>query len=90
MTKPDDPEFARQLGDAEVRLRALHVELCDACPALRGNLSIPGMLVGHGLGVFVANGMRDDEIVTHVLTIVAQIRQSLGQSEARDDDAIVH
>ena len=92
MTSPDDPEFARSLGEASARIQALHAELHDTYPALRGSLAIPGAFVGHGLGSFVANVMPDDQIVTHVLTIVAQIRQSLGkvQSEAPDDDATVH
>lgn len=94
MTGPDDPEFARQLGEASTRVQALHTELLDAYPALAGNMSIPGMLVGHGLGSFVANGLPDDQIVTHVLTIVGQIRQSLSKLRPEiatsDDDATVH
>jgi len=92
MTNQADPEFSRQLDEAGARVQALHAELLDAYPALRGNLSIPGMLVGHGLGSFVGNGMPDDQIVAHVLTIVAQIRQALGalQSDAADDGATVH
>ena len=94
MTSPDDPGFARQLGEASTRVQALHAELIDAYPALAGNLSIPGMLVGHGLGSFVANGMPDDQIVTHVLTVVGQIRQALGKLRPEIatsvDDSTVH
>ena len=80
---PDDPEFARQLGEASARVQALHAELHEAYPALQGNLSIPGMLVGQGLAMFVANGLPDDQIVTHVLTIVGEIRQALRKLQAR-------
>lgn len=94
MTDPDNPEFANQIAEASTRVQALHAELLDAYPALQGNLSISGMLVGYGLGGFVANGLSDDQIVTHVLTIVAQIRHAHGklQSEAaaQDDDVTVH
>lgn len=74
---PDDPEVSRSLREAGPRVEALHAELFDAYPALRGSLAIPGMLVGHGLGSFVANGMTDDQIVAQCLFIVAQIRQAL-------------
>lgn len=77
MTPPDDPEVDRSLLEASPRIAALHAELVDAYPALRGSLAVPGMLVGHGLGVFVANGLTDDQIVAHVLVIVAQVRQTL-------------
>lgn len=48
------------------------------------------MLVGYGLGSFVANGLPDNQIVAHVLTIVAQIRQKFGklQTDATDDDTV--
>ncbi len=85
MTTPDDPEFVHQLGEASARVEALHAELLAAYPALRGNLSIPGMLVGHGLGSFVANGMPDDQIVARVLAIAAQIRQTLGKLRSAPD-----
>jgi hypothetical protein len=78
MTGPDDPEFTRVMGEASARIQALHAELLDAYPMLRGNLSVPGMFIGHGLGSFVANGMPDDQIVVHVLGIAAQIRE-IGQ-----------
>lgn len=90
MTPPMDPDFARSLDEASARAQALHAELLEAYPALRGNLSIPGMFVGQGLGSFVANGLPDDEIVAHVLTIVGQIRQVLGKLNVPDDDATVH
>jgi hypothetical protein len=92
--RPDDPEFARQLGEASARVQALHGDLHDAYPALKGNLSIPGMLVGQGLAMFVANGLSDDQIVTHVLTIVSEIRQALSKLRPElavpDDDATRH
>ena len=91
---PDDPKVTLAIREASARVETLHAELLAVYPALRGNLAIPGMLVGYGLGAFVANGLPDDQIVTHVLTIVAQIRQALSkvQSEADspDDDATVH
>lgn len=76
---PDDLEIKSVLLKASPRIEKLHAELRDAYPALRGTLAIPGMLVGHGLGAFVANGMTDDQIVVHVLVIVAQIRQALSE-----------
>jgi hypothetical protein len=80
VTTPDlnDPVNAALLG-ASPRVEKLHAELIAAYPALRGTLAIPGMLVGHGLGAFVANGMTNDQIVEHVLVIVAQIRQALSE-----------
>ena len=81
MTDPDDPEVARALQEASARVQELHGELLAAYPALRGTLAIPGMLVGQGLGSFVANGMSADQIVGHVLAIVAEIRQALVQSQ---------
>lgn len=76
MTGPDDPEFARSMCAASARVQELHGELHDAHPPFRGNLAIPGIFLGHGLGSFVANGMPNDQIVAHVLAIVAQIRQT--------------
>ena len=92
MTSQDD-EFSRAMSAASERVHELHAELHDAHPPFRGNLAIPGIRVGHGLGAFVANGMPDDQIVTHVLTIVAQIRQSIGKPEpqaVKDDDVTLH
>jgi hypothetical protein len=76
---PDDPEVARSLQEAAARVETIRAELVDAFPALRGTLAISGMLVGHGLGHFVANGMTDDQIVAQVLSITAEIRRTLGQ-----------
>lgn len=92
VTPPDDPEFTRALQEAQVRIVDLHAELLVVYPAFQGSMAVPGMFLGHGLGCLVANGMTDDEIVTHALVIVAQIRQSLGQTvtAAPDDDASVH
>jgi len=93
MTGSDDPAFAAALEAASARLHLLHGELLDAHPVLRGNLSIAGMLVGYGLGSFVGNGMTDDQIVAHVLGIVANIRKTfggVGVAEAPDDDVNVH
>lgn len=70
-----------------MRAQALHDELLGAYPALRGNLSIPGMFVGYGLGSFVANGLEDDEIVAHVRALVGQIRGVAGKVNGQDDDA---
>jgi len=90
MTSLDDPGFAGALNDASARFEALHAELLDAHPTFRGNLAIPGMLVGYGLGSFVANGMSDDDIVTHVLVIVSQIRRAIETTVTQDDGAAVH
>lgn len=80
MTDPDDSEVARSLREAGPRVEALHAELLDAYPALQGSLAIPGMLVGHGLGSFVANGLTDDQIIANVLAVVAQIRRALAEA----------
>jgi hypothetical protein len=77
MTDPDHSEVERSLQETSVRIEALHAELRAAHPALCGNLAIPGVFVGHGLGSFVASGMTDDQIVAHVLAIVAQIRETV-------------
>lgn len=82
MMDPDHPEFARALQEASVRVEAIRGELLDAYPALRGTLAIPGMMIGHALGVFVANGMTDDQIVVQVLGITAQIRGSLDKLQS--------
>ena len=79
MTAPDDPDVARSLQEAASRVEALYAELYDAHPVLRNSLAIPGMLVGHGLGAFVASGLTDDQIVAHVLDIVSQIRSALAK-----------
>ena len=78
---PDDPDVARSLQQAAAQVEALHGELYDAHPALRDSLAIPGMLMGHGLGVFVASGLTDDQIVAHVLDIVCQVRKALTKIE---------
>ena len=89
-----DAECVRQLGEASARVQALHAELEDAYPALQGNLSIPGMLIGQGVGMFVVNGLSDDQIVAHVLIIVGEIRQALSKLRPElavsDDDATRH
>lgn len=87
MSGSDDPAFVEALSAANERVQQLYAELHDAYPPFRGNLAISGVFVGYGLGAFVANGMPDDQIVAHVLDIVAQIRQSFGtvQPEAPDD-----
>ena len=58
---------------------------------MRGNLSIPGTLVGYGLGSFVASGLSDEQIVAHVLCMIANIRQTFGDvpkaAEAAHDEA---
>ena len=91
MADPQDPTFAAALDAASARLQLLHGELLDAHPPLRGNLSIPGMLVGYGLGSFVGNGMTDDQIVAQVLVIVTNIRRTLGAAAtAPPDDVITH
>ncbi len=91
MTSPG-PEFARVMAEATKLVQELHERLHDTYPVLQGNLSIPGMLVGHGLGAFVANGMSDDQIVAHVLGIVRHIRQTVGSARegSPDDDDTVH
>lgn len=92
MTRPG-PEFARVMAEATKLVQELHERLHDTYPVLQGNLSIPGMLVGHGLGAFVANGMTNDQIVAHVLDIVSHIRQTVGQTQGgspSDDDVTVH
>jgi len=70
------PEVERALQEASVRVEELRVELRAAYPALRGTLAIPGVFIGHSLGSFVANGMTDDQIVAHVLGVVAELRQA--------------
>lgn len=62
MTGPAHPEFAQAMSEASVMIQELHAKLHDTYPPLQGNMAIPGMLVGHGLGAFVANGMPDDQI----------------------------
>ena len=79
VTSPDDPEVARSLQEAAARVETLYAELYDAHPALRDSLAIPGMLVGQGLGAFVASGLTDDQIVAHVLDIVSQLRPALAK-----------
>lgn len=91
MTSPDDPEFEHSLHEASARVVVLHDELLATYPALRGSLAIPGMLIGHGLGMFVGNGMSDDQVVAHVRTVISQIRQTMGKlSSEPDDDVTVH
>lgn len=92
MTGPDDPAFPGALNEASKRLQRLHTELLDAHPSMRGNLSIPGMLVGYGLGSFVANGLSDDQIVAHVLGMIGNIRRTFGEvpKVPESDDASVH
>ena len=88
---PPGPEFAHVMAEATKLVQELHEKLHDTYPVLQGNLSIPGMLVGHGLGAFVANGMTNDQIVAHVLDIVMHIRQTAGPShDGSPDDIIVH
>lgn len=82
MTSPDNPEVAHALVEASARVEKLHAELLDRFPALVGTLAISGMLVGHGLGSFVARGMTDDQIVTQVRDILAEIRQLLAQLQS--------
>jgi len=72
-------EVTRALCDATQRLRELHTELLASHLTLRGTLALPGVLVGYGLGAFVANGMTDDQLIRHVLSIVSQIRQASDQ-----------
>lgn len=79
----DDPDVARSLQEAAARVEALYAELYDAYPALRDSLAIAGMMVGHGLGAFVASDLTDDQIVAHVLDIVSQIRQVLANGMLR-------
>lgn len=76
---PNSPEVASAMQEASLRINALHRELLEVCPALGGSMAIPGMYIGHGLGGLVANGMTDDQIVTHVLVIVTGIRRELGK-----------
>ena len=78
MTIPEfEPEIAAALRDATKRIDDLHAELAEALPVFEGTLAIPGILMGHGLGCLVATGMTNDQIVAHVLAIVAGIRQQL-------------
>ena len=76
MTAPNDPEVARAVQEGAPRIERLHAALLDDYPALQGSMAVPGMLVGHGLAVFVANGMTNDQIVANVLAIVAEVRQA--------------
>jgi len=82
MMDPDHPEFARALQEASIRVEAIRGELLEAYPVLRGSLAIPGMMIGHALGVFVANGMTDDQIIVQVLAITAQIRGTLDKIQS--------
>ena len=79
---PNDPESAAALSEAGSRVHDLEAELREAFPVFQGNLAISGVFVGHGLGAFVANGLSDDQIVGHVLSIVSQIRQTLAEFRA--------
>ena len=72
-----EAQNAGALRDAAKRIEALHVELLDTYEVFQGTMAIPGMLIGHGLGVLVANRMSNDQIVAHVLAIVAGIRKQL-------------
>jgi hypothetical protein len=77
MMDPDHPDVTRSLREASLRVEAFRGELLAAYPALRGSLAIPGMLIGTGLGSFVANDMTDDQIVEYVGACIAQIRDEL-------------
>jgi hypothetical protein len=79
---PDNPEIARALREVVARIDGLHADLLVDYPALRETMAIPGTLLGHGLGSLVANGMTNDQIVAHVLSIVAEIRQKLAEIQS--------
>ena len=79
------PEVEAALRKAAPRIEELHAKLLANYPALKGHMAIPGMFVGHGLGYFVTRGLTDDQIVQHVLTIVAEIRDALAKLQASTD-----
>jgi hypothetical protein len=72
-----DPEVAAALREATQRIDELHMELLAAFPVFQGTLALPGILIGHGLGALVVNGMTNDQIIAKVLAIVAGIREQL-------------
>jgi hypothetical protein len=81
MLDPDHPEVERSLREASIQLEDFHAKLYNDFPALRGSLAISGMLIGRGLGSFIANGLTDAQIVVQVLGLAAQIRRSLDKAQ---------
>jgi hypothetical protein len=81
-TGPDSPAFQSALQSASGHIEELHQKLRELYPMLTGTMAIPGMLLGHGLGCLVANGMTDEEIVVQVHGIVAHIRETVARVAA--------
>lgn len=79
---PDDPEVASSLREAASCIEEMQSELLAAHPAIAKSLAIPGMLVGAGLGFFVASGMTDSQIVAQVLAIVDDVRRAISTPAA--------
>jgi hypothetical protein len=76
---PEDPAVDRALLEVSSGVEELHRALREACPVLRGTLAIPGVFLGYGLGAFVSNGLTDDQIVAHVLSVVAEVRRQVAR-----------
>lgn len=81
MSKED---FNSALRDTTGRLEELRNILLKDYPVLRGTLAIPGAFIGYGLGSLVANKMSDEQIVSHVLGIIEQIRGVLASKIKRN------
>jgi hypothetical protein len=79
---PDSPAFQDALQGASRHIEDTHQKLRELYPMLTGTMAIPGMLIGHGLGCLVANGMTDEEIVVHVRNIVVNIRETAALAAA--------
>jgi hypothetical protein len=77
-----DPEAMRSIRAASSLIEALYAELMQMHPALATSMAIPGMFIGHAIGIFIVNGMSNDEIVAQVLSIVGQLRLTLAAKPA--------
>ncbi len=71
-----DPTIDDAMQAISDRLRDFATKLYADFPAISGSMAIPGMLLGHGVGAFVAEDMTDDQIVKVVLEIAARVRRA--------------